>query len=436
MLANSSNFHNDHNVYILGAGFSAHDGYPLIPNFMNVMKDSLDWLQKNQRTEEIKAIELALQFQQILRPASDRICVDVENIEELFSLAFSKIQGPSDTFRNSLAISIAATLDFAKNNNPTENCSITLGNMGEYPEPPQGFRQAPDKRYEGDLYDFFLGVMAGNRKKDWSRKDTIITFNYDLLAEEALTNLGIPCVYGGLHGAFLANFHSTRYHPDAPESPGVPDPLPEHHVRVIKLHGSVNWMLNPEFDPQINSGAAQYRVIVLDDYQSTWTYQQAYENNRKSKGGFPPTLLLAPPIWSKDLRDLNAPLSNVWNAAVRAIETATRIIVIGYSMPQTDPYFKYLLAAGLSENISLRKLFFINPILSLQVLPGKENAPEEMKTRLFNVIRKHFQEQDRLVLSDRTTFSFFADPENRKRINRNYEGAFKNQIVSPLLQPF
>lgn len=435
MLANSSNLHNDHNVYILGAGFSAHAGYPLISNFMNVMKDSLDWLQKNKRTEEIKAIELALQFQQILRPASDRICVDVENIEELYSLAFSKIQGPSDTFLNSLAISIAATLDFAKNNKPTNNCSITLGSMSEYPEPPQGFMQAPDKRYEGDLYDFFLGMMAGNRKKDWSRKDTIITFNYDLLVEEALTNLGIPCVYGGLHGGFLANFSSTRYYPDEPEFPGVSDPLPEHHIRVIKLHGSINWMLNPEFDPQCDSGAAQYRVIVLDDYQSAWEYQQAYETQRNSKDGFPPALLLAPPIWSKDLRDLNAPLSNVWNAAVRAIETATRIIVIGYSMPQTDPYFKYLLAAGLSENISLRKLFFINPLLSLHVLPGKENAPEEMKTRLFEVIRKHFQEKDRLVLSDCTAFSFFADPENRKRINRNFEGIFKNQTVYLQTQP-
>lgn len=429
MLANSANLHNDHNVYVLGAGFSANAGYPLITNFMNVMKDSLDWLTKNKRTEEIKAIELALQFQQILRPASDRICVDVENIEELFSLAFSKVQGTTDTFRNSLAISIAATLDFAKNNNPQEKCSITLGNMSEYPPSPQGFRQAPDKRYESDLYDFILGVMAGNRKKGWARKDTIITFNYDLLVEDALANFGIPIAYGGLHEASLGNFHETKYHPGQPELIGLSDPLPEDHVRVIKLHGSVNWMLNPEFDPQSDSGAAKYRVIVLDDYQATWNYQQAYENHHRVQDGVPPTLLLAPPIWSKDLRNLNAPLSNVWNAAVRAIETATRIIVIGYSMPQTDPYFKYLLAAGLSENISLRKLFFINPGLSRQVQQGKEKEPEDLRARLFNVIRKHFREPDRLLLSEDNTFSFFANPENRKKINRNFEGLFENQFV-------
>lgn len=432
MLVNPK-IHNDHNVYILGAGFSAHAGYPLIPNFMNVMKDSLDWLTRSKREEEIKSIENVLQFQQILRPASDRICVDVENIEELFSMAFSKIQGPSEDFRNSLAISIAATLDYSKNNGNHPKCSIDLGSRDEYPLPPQGFQQVLDKRYEGDLYDFFLGVIAGNRKKEWARKDTIITFNYDLLVEEALTNLGISAVYGGLHGGFFGNFQDTRYYPDEPEQFGVPDPLPEGSIRIIKLHGSVNWMFNPEFDPNSDAGSDQYRVIIVDDYQKTWSYQEAYEKRIGSKKNRPPRLLLAPPTWSKDLRDLNAPLSNVWNAAVSALESATRIIVIGYSMPQTDPYFKYLLAAGLSENISLRKLFFINPILSSHVLPGKENAPEEMKTRLFGVIRKHFQEQDRLVLSDRTAFNFFADPENRKSINRDFEGQFEKQRVSILM---
>ena len=32
--------HNDHNVYILGAGFSAQAGLPLITDFMNRMRDA------------------------------------------------------------------------------------------------------------------------------------------------------------------------------------------------------------------------------------------------------------------------------------------------------------------------------------------------------------------------------------------------------------
>jgi len=43
------------------------------------------------------------------------------------------------------------------------------------------------------------------------------------------------------------------------------------------------------------------------------------------------------------------------------ISRATRLIVMGFSMPPTDLHFKYLLAAGLRENISLREILFVNP---------------------------------------------------------------------------
>ena len=416
--------HNNHNVYILGAGFSAHAGFPLIKDFMNSMKDSLDWLIENERTVEIEAINKVLLFQQTLRSASDRVCLDVENIEELFSLAFSQIKMPTKDLQNLMAISIAAPLTFSDNRRNPKKCQIEVGSRDEYPDPPLGFHHVQqNSQYESDQYEFFLSVMTGrNRRPQTPQKDTIITFNYDLLVEEALHRIGIPCVYGGLHGGFLANFQSTRYAPDEPEMVGIPDPLPEDHVRLIKLHGSINWMLNPEHDPAASSPASQYKIVILDDYQATWKYQQ---NSQKSSPI--PNLLLAPPTWNKDLRDLNAPLSNVWDAAVRAIETATRIIIVGYSMPQTDPHFKYLLAAGLANNISLRKLFFVNP--DFQRTQGKEKEEEELKDRLFNVIRKHFQDLNRLELIDTTVQGFLGNPERRKMINRDFDGIFANKQV-------
>jgi hypothetical protein len=49
------------------------------------------------------------------------------------------------------------------------------------------------------------------------------------------------------------------------------------------------------------------------------------------------------------------------SCAVDKLKTATRIIIIGFSMPPTDLHFKYLLASGLKENISLRQILFVNP---------------------------------------------------------------------------
>lgn len=37
---NGNTIHNDRNVYILGAGFSADAGMPLVLGFMNTMRDA------------------------------------------------------------------------------------------------------------------------------------------------------------------------------------------------------------------------------------------------------------------------------------------------------------------------------------------------------------------------------------------------------------
>lgn len=44
-ISQSPKVHNDHNVYILGAGFSVEAGYPVIKDFMNQMRDAAAWLQ-------------------------------------------------------------------------------------------------------------------------------------------------------------------------------------------------------------------------------------------------------------------------------------------------------------------------------------------------------------------------------------------------------
>ena len=64
--------HNDHNVYILGAGFAAEAGLPLIYDFMNRMRDAAAWLAEHGgRDPEVNAIEEVLDFR--LRAAAARI---------------------------------------------------------------------------------------------------------------------------------------------------------------------------------------------------------------------------------------------------------------------------------------------------------------------------------------------------------------------------
>jgi hypothetical protein len=90
--------HNDHNVYILGAGFTAEAGLPLIKDFMNRMRDTAAWLEiQGGREREQKAISRVLEFRLRAAAAAHRVPLNVENIEELFSLASASAGEGGDT---------------------------------------------------------------------------------------------------------------------------------------------------------------------------------------------------------------------------------------------------------------------------------------------------------------------------------------------------
>jgi len=74
------------------------------------------------------------------------------------------------------------------------------------------------------------------------------------------------------------------------------------------------------------------------------------------KAGLIPQII--PPTWKKDSRGA---FDEIWTRSLKALSDATRVVVIGFSIPPTDLHFKYLLAAGLQENYSLREIVFVNP---------------------------------------------------------------------------
>lgn len=106
-----------------------------------------------------------------------------------------------------------------------------------------------------------------------------------------------------------------------------------HALPIFKLHGSVNWARPP--DGELNVYGSYSDVLATDQ-----------------------SVTLIPPTWRKAFQ---GPLSEVWDAAIRALSKATRIVIIGFSVPLTDIHFRYLLAAGLQENISLESISCFNP---------------------------------------------------------------------------
>ncbi len=360
--------HNDHNVYILGAGFSVDAGLPLVSNFLTKMRDAYDWLRSERREPEAKAVKAVLEFRHDAASAALRIKIDPDNIEELFSLAAAASGGD---VRTEIRTAIAATLDFCEATSTQDPLYLSLPQktpMG----PGCEFLRPPGPNYTFDLYRlrpyaFYLGSMLGLWSHLWrpdapsasasaplpwtTTANTIITFNYDLLVERALDDLGVGCSYG---------FHD-RVRDERPRCTS------DTHVPLYKLHGSLNWADTQEQSERETDDDAPDEIADI-------TIHGSYEDVRTAKN----VSLLVPPTWNKRF---TGQLARTWGNAVDALRTATRVVIVGFSMPATDVHFRYLLGAGLQHNISLRDIMFVNP----------EAASKPLRTRLEQVFQPHQQ---------------------------------------------
>lgn len=116
-------FDTDHNVYILGAGFSRYAGLPLLNDFLVRMRESVPWLEGNDHLTEAQAVREVLRFRKDAASAAHRVDIDVENIEELFSLASAS---GDDKLSRDIALAICGTIDFASQQQATHTRSLTF----------------------------------------------------------------------------------------------------------------------------------------------------------------------------------------------------------------------------------------------------------------------------------------------------------------------
>ena len=313
---------NNHNVYILGAGFSRDAGGPLIGDFLLRMRDCHEHLLADGKNLEANAIADVLKFRQEAASAAYWTKLDLENIEDLFSLASANSRKLTPQICNAIAATIDRLIP------PIASSKIRLVVADDHlHEIPQWLATRPDlanQEYEIPeyanhvarllgLYQFLDGNPVG--------RNSFITFNYDTVLEQALEYLGMEYDY---HLSPRADVSTSG--------------AQQKKVPLFKLHGSINW----------SGGPKGKGINVFKDYQTLSALNK--------------TPALIPPTWKKEF---GTQFSAVWDGAIRALKTATNVVVIGFSAPPTDLHFKYLLASGFQGNISLRRLQFFTKDASL-----------------------------------------------------------------------
>ena len=388
---------NDHNVYVLGAGFSREAGLPLISDFLLQMRDSHEWLQTQGREAEAKAVSRVLEFRLAATSAAYWVNLDLENIEELFSLASASSGGMDQNVR----LAIAATLDFARARQPSPRREMLIqGKSAVFKDTSDGKplhrpRWAKPKTprgqptsgiagpYDISLYAYYVARLLGmfeDVEGNPKGQNTFISFNYDTLVEEALRELEIQFCYGFKPG-------TVNFDPSAAREGADSD------VHLLKLHGSVNWA-RPK--------AKRNRLTVYGDYDDV----------RKS-GAVPE---LVPPTWKKVFENQ---MEAVWERAVERLNSATRIVIIGFSMPPTDMHFKYLIAAGLQNNISLRQILFVKP------------DAEELAGRVGVVLRKAYIDSHKIGFASEELYRFLLSSGSHSKIGRPLEKGIEPIIKDP-----
>jgi hypothetical protein len=310
-------------VFILGAGASVAAGAPVMGNFLDRARDLWADPQRLLPQDEphFRRVFDTLQALQVVHSKSSLDLINIENVFTLLEMAelLNRVPGnvaPADEILSSFKKVIAATL----------SASVRM--------PVQNQRMG-----KAAGYDQFVDLLQRLRQLDRGRHTvSVVTFNYDLALDFSL--LGHQIDYG------LAD-----------QEQGIP---------LLKLHGSLNWVAEEEtrkVQPLMPNALMQNvdRLLFLDNDAVPLNFSSDLVGWAERLGirGISPDPVIVPPTWKKGAYQQS--LSRVWQRAASHLNEAQYIFICGYSLPDTDGFFKLLYALGTAGGQPLRTIHSIDP---------------------------------------------------------------------------
>jgi hypothetical protein len=355
----------DRNVYILGAGFSAPAGAPLIHDFIDRARLYFDNPTSKLDERDREHFERFLDFKRRMSQTREKVKIDLDNIEELFGLVEMSHrlgQEPVET-RTSTVYVIAKTLELATRSQRTSQINFQARKelLAKH-HTPKGFSQAEgfaEGVLEADMYVYFASLASGlldDPERCPTRTNTFITFDYDLVLESAMYLAGIVPDYHLPVGGTVVGA----------KEPSLP------RCSVLKLHGSTNWGVCPKC-------GQQFIALFPAGMFGISSELALLQCEKCSQQRLQP--LLIPPSWDKS--EYTEIMRPVWARAVEELKLASRICVIGYSMPEADVFFRYLLALALAENHNLYKFIVVDTNPKIERKYKKLLEPIFRKRRFF-----------------------------------------------------
>jgi hypothetical protein len=159
------------------------------------------------------------------------------------------------------------------------------------------------------------------------RGDTLLSFNYDLVAERAFWEWAKKTKH--------AEFWRWVYRFDTPPKDlSIPS--------FLKLHGSSNWKIDPSGEVKVMKALGRTPGYVAS---SAYTTPSAC-----------PILL---PFWEKPVEQ--EPWIGIWKSALRRLEKTDHLLIWGYSLPITDVKTRHLFSLAFENRSNPLRLCVIDP---------------------------------------------------------------------------
>jgi len=206
-----------------------------------------------------------------------------------------------------------------------------------------------DLKDEKDILSKFF------KEQQLRRNDYLITFNYDVLIENALLEINQWSPVGGYVGVEQLE---SRYEGVDKFSTGCSP------CKILKLHGSINWVQEGPRKIDIDNPPA----VTLHKWDSSPFFPKYEKILGQKPSGSPPIWIL--PSYFK-IFSKNPFLFTIWRKAQRILAKTKRLVVLGYSLPEQDSQTQ-LLFASLPDDCSILIV---------------DKKPDEIEKRMNSILR-------------------------------------------------
>jgi hypothetical protein len=314
-------------VLVLGAGASVSAGAPVMRDFFARAR----LLHRRRRLAEYEShyeeVEAARDF---LRAAKIKSCLDVDNLEEVFTAL--------ETIR--LIDGIPGLTAAAAERAQEALRMLTAVTLEQSIKFPVSHESGPEIHPTSDYLKLAAECCAISERVP-NFPITILSFNYDIAVDFALWREKVKVSYC-LDGKNC----------------------PNRVVRLCKLHGSLHWGMAKDPDRVVIPSAQwpamdhwSLEQVAGADFAClahTGLWQEAERRMAAVQVPF-----IVPPTDNKLI--FHRILRPVWVQAAHALRNAELIVVIGYSLPSTDQFFRNFFALSTIGRTSIERFWVVDP---------------------------------------------------------------------------